>query len=172
MLRALRRSDFYEATPNGLRVINSSTLNKEARQWRRLNYGAGGAGGSTPGTYLIQLLNASIGLTPDRRPGFVLPPGFWIRNGERVAPGQPGTAQFFPRGQAGGTGARGRPNAVRMTQGIRATNFLDAAPREISRSLAPAYLTMYREFYNSQAGKAHFETINVKAPRPRTFRLR
>lgn len=170
LLRALRRDDFFRATPNGLSIINVAALNREARQWARLNYGAGSAAGSPPGVYVMELLNASIGLPPNPRPPFRLPPGFWIRNGERVPPGEPGTAQFFPRGLARGTGARGRPNVARMTRGIQATNFLDAGVREMARQVAPAYLTMYREFYNSQVGKAHFQRLGVRAPRPRSFR--
>ena len=168
--RALRSPDFYRATPKGLGIINTSRLNQEARHWRRLNFGAGAAGGAGPRSFPIDLLQASVGLEPDRRPGFVLPPGFWMRNGERVAPGKPGTAQFFPRGIRG-SGARGRANAARFTRGIRATNFLDAGVKEVADKIMPSYLTMYREFYNSKVGKTHFQRINVVAPRPRTFRV-
>ena len=172
--RALCASDFYEATPNGVSIVNRARLDQEAKHWRRLNFGTqGGAGGNNPGTYRIELLNASLGLEPDRRPGFALPPGFWLKNGERVAPGQPGTAQFLPRGVkgSGALGARGRANSARFTRGIRATNFLDAGVKVLAQEMLPAYLTMYREFYYSEIGKQHFDRIQVKAPRPRTFRL-
>lgn len=185
LLRALRSTGFYSATANGVAIINMDLLDRAARQWRRLNFGAGGGADKPPGHYALELLDASIGLSPDPRPAFALPPGFWIRNGERVAAGEAGTAAFYPRsfaiqeseaGKTGkrvtpvsGLGARGRATGFRMTRGIRATNFLDAGVKEVANTLAPSYLTMYQEFYRSQLGRAHFDAIKVVAPRPRTF---
>lgn len=166
LLRALQSPSFYEATPNGLRFINTSLLNREARHWRRLNFGAGAQGGPGPRSFPIDLFQASIGLEPDRRPGFRLPPGFWLRNGERVAPGRPGTAEFHP-------GRDSSANPAMMTRGIRATNFLDAGVRRIANEIGPAYLNMYRQFYNDVQSRVRAEAqLRVRAPQPRSLRFR
>lgn len=178
--RALASSDFFRATPDGLLFINVGILNKEARHWRRLNFGAGAAGGSAPGSFPVDLFNVSLGLEADRRPSFTLPPGFWLgTDGKPVPPGTPGTSQFFPlqarggRYTANGRPVEGRPNAAVRTRGIQATNFLDAGVRRIANELGPAYLAMYRDFFNDGARRSNYErTFNVRAPRPRSINFR
>lgn len=173
LLRAIQNRNFYQATSDGLRFINRRILDQEAQHWRRLNFGAGGAAGESPRRFNFEMLaQASFGLAPDPRPAFVIPPGFWIRSGERVRAGGP-PAAFFPRGGAAGVGARGRPSPLRMTRGIRATNFLDAGIRRIANDLGPTMIGLYRDFYHDTSARTRYEeTYRVTAPRPRAMRFR
>lgn len=176
--RALARKSFYRATKYGIEIINARDLDEEAQQWRRLNFGAGSAAGQGPRVFTATLFNAAIGLEPDPRPGFSLPPGYWLTNGpngERVRSG----GQFYPVGGREMADRRdlgrhrlGRPSQATRTRGIEAANFLDAGVRSIADNIGPMYLDMYRKFYNSPVGKKHFETIKVRAPQPRIMKFK
>jgi hypothetical protein len=166
--RALNQPGQVEATPFTLRFINRDILDQEARQWRRLNYGAGGGseGGITaPAQFPVQwdgLVVATMGLPPDTRPGFTIPQGMFVTpGGERV---RPSTAR---RGQD--TFRVGNPNRRFPTAGIASSNFLDGGVRRLVTALPISYLDMYTRLYNNAARSAHI-TLRVGAtmvpPRP------
>lgn len=149
--KALARKDLFEATPDGLRWLNETMLNAEARHWKRINFGAGGLGQGSF-THFNATFNglvlASFGYDEPARPAFKMPRGFWIGpGGERVAAGQnpAGSDLFYPpsRRPAGvrglnGQGA-GRRQQGRRTRGIRGKNFLDAGLARIATELPRAY---------------------------------
>lgn len=134
--RAIQSPDFFEATFEGLLWANVQRLNAEAKQWMRVNYGAGGIAGEAPGRFQVKwgnLVVATLGLRPNPRRAFRLPRGYWVGEG-----GQRGGNRFFPVGEQP-AGIRGRPSRARMTQGIAASNFLDAGVRRIAHEFPVAY---------------------------------
>lgn len=99
LLRALGSPNFFRVTGTEIDFINVALLNKEAMHWRRLNFGTrGGARLKPPARFDIRwgsLLVGSLGLVPDVRPPFRLPPGVWV---------QPGI--FYPFGEMASMGSK------------------------------------------------------------------
>lgn len=156
--RALLDPGMVEADDRGVRFINTAILDREARQWRRLNYGAGGKAGTPPAQFPLQwggVVVATLGLPADPRPAFRIPRGYWIGpDGKRVGAGAGNTDRFYPvsttsgdinRGEA----FRGRPSPGRVTAGIAAANFLDAGVRRIANEIPSAYLRLYAEWHEN-----------------------
>jgi hypothetical protein len=159
---ALARREQVEATAGSLKFINTTILNKEARQWRRLNFGAGGRAGTSPRQFQVEwagLVVGAMGLEPDPRPAFALPAGFWVEpgGGGRQRAGAPGSGEFYPASMRP-AGIRGAPQKRRMTAGIHAANFLDAGVRRIADEFPKAYQAMYRELYSDKAARKKIET--------------
>lgn len=152
--RALQREDMILATSTGLSFINVDVLDAEAKQWRRINFGAGGKAGQggTPATVPIVwdgLVVASLGLPPDPRPPFRIPRGYWIAgSGERIGAGKGFGDEFYPVGAI--RGRRGRPSPARMTAGIAASNFMDRGVAAIAGGIPPAYAALYRERFDTR----------------------
>lgn len=166
--RALNHPDQVEVTPFTLRFINRDILDQEARQWRRLNFGAGGGseGGITPPQqFPVQwdgLVVATLGLPPDPRPGFTIPQGRFVTpGGERVRPSaaRRGQDAFY----------LGNPNRRFPTAGIASSNFLDGGVRRLVTALPISYLDMYTRLFETAARNQH---ISMKvgevmiSPRP------
>lgn len=173
---ALRRS--WDADADSIRIIDTRQLAKEAKHYRRLNFGAGGGGQegdlSPPDAYSLRVtgtraFNMIIGLAPDPRPAFRLPRGVWISGGgERVPASQSsvGADRFFPASELP-NGVTGRLPKGRGTRGIAARNFLDAGVRRIARETLPAYEGLYRDVFYSKQGPSLKKRIGVTvAPRP------
>lgn len=165
LLRAIKAPDFFRATPQGIQFINVERLNREARQWKRLNFGAGGGAVRPPGQFGVEfngLLAATLGLTPDPRPGFKLPPGFWLgADGVVQRRGTPGTGRFFPVGG---------PQKY-ATYGIVGTNFLDAGVRRIAQAIGPTYYGLFQGHLQEALDKAFAAKapqVDFKVP---TFRV-
>lgn len=162
LLRAIKAPDFFRATATGLQFINTSRLDREAKQWKRLNFGAGAGAIRPPGRYEVSfngLLVATLGLTPDPRPGFKMPPGFFLGpNGRVQRGGEPGTGMFYPTG---------RP-LMSPTYGIVGTNFLDAGVRRIARELGPVYFGLMQGHLDQALTKAFGDrapSVDFKVPR-------
>lgn len=166
--RALNQPGQVEVTPFTLRFINRDLLNQEARQWKRLNYGAGGGseGGITPPQqFPVQwdgLVVATLGLPPDPQPGFTIPQGRFVTpGGERVRPSaaRRGQDAFY----------LGNPNRRFPTAGIASSNFLDGGVRRLVTALPISYLDMYTRLFETAARNQH---ISMKvgevmiSPRP------
>lgn len=159
LLRALQAPDFFEATPNVLRWGNTARLNQEAKQWRRLNFGAGGAAGESPRQFPMQwgnFVGAAIGLEPDPRPPFRIPTGYWVSGGSRAS-GITAGAEFYPRGEQP-PGRLGRPSKARMTAGIAASNFLDAGVRRIAEEYPKAMSTMVGRLWSDRPTRTRIHT--------------
>lgn len=148
--RALRSNRNVKAGPRTLSLYDKRFMDEQAAQWWRINFGAGGigAGSNNPQTYPLRTAKGATLLTlaitgRTSRP-FQLPPGVFIgADGSRVPRGDapPGSNPFyFAGGQAPPAGfGRGSMGKERLTRGITATNFLDAAARRLSVELGPAY---------------------------------
>lgn len=157
---ALRRAlgsdkGHVEADEYGLRFLNTAVLNEEAKQWRRLNYGAGGKAGQAPHQFNLEwggVVVATLGLPADPRPAFKIPRGYWIGpDGKRVGAGGGSSDRFYPVGTTSadinrGEAFRGRPSPARMTAGIAASNFIDAGVRRIANEIPSAYINLYAQW--------------------------
>lgn len=156
LLRALQSDSMYRATSRGLYFIDTDVLDREARQWRRLNFGAGGGGpeGSMipPKRFPVTGLGLMIGIEPDPRPAFRIPRGMWIsQSGKRVGASQDAVGQdaFYPGTLGEGLDptdaksysrtyrAGGSLGRAKMTRGIAARNFMDPPVRLIGRRIKP-----------------------------------
>lgn len=158
LAHALGREDFFRGTPDGIGLANRSMLDKEARQWHRLNFGARPASGDSPGRFPLTwdgLVVGAIGLPAEPSAPFVLPRGVWIgEGGTREQAGGSRTGQFYPQSQRAalaGRGVLGRPGGVRRAGGIRAWNFLDAGIATIATEIGPAYQNLYDRWLASSA---------------------
>lgn len=176
---ALASPEFFEATPDGIRFINTDLLNREAKQWARLNFGAAPAGqGSLPPMQVMMgdTNIGSIGLNEGARPGFMIPRGLW-RDGE-----------FHPFGEQATTemGREASDDIVRTkkpTKGIENRNFLDrglytmmggkAGRGGTSGSANKALPNMYIDALNRNGSKLAQDVIRRgNTIRPRTVRVR
>jgi hypothetical protein len=166
---AIAAPSFFQATDDGLRFVNVQVLNKEAKHWHRLNFGAAPQGAGSGSQYQVEwggLVIAALGFDEGPSPAFFIPRGFWLHNGERQKPGE-GVGEFYPVGELPpGTSVRGRPTAKRQTQGIVARNFFDAGLRRIAEDYPVALQDLYREWWNqAKRGRGPLSAV-VSAPRP------
>lgn len=173
--RAIASAGFVRGTYDGIGFANNTLLDTEARQWHRLNFGAGSAAGPRPRRFQASIggtVIAALGLEDTPSAPFVLPAGVWttVGGGERQRAGA-GLGWFFPQSERP-AGILGRPNRARITRGIRAWNFLDAGIEFLAENLGPAYEGLYRDWWESaQRGVGPFsrvDTINI----PRLARSR
>jgi hypothetical protein len=158
--RAIRDRRFWYATATEIKFINKDLLDKEARHWRRLNFGAGAGAITPPGQFQLalgsQMIGAAIGLAPDPRPAFTLPRGFFLGSGGQwQPPGTPGTGVFIPLGKT--------PRST--THGIVATNFLDAGVKRLLREIGIQYLGLLEDFVRTMAeGESGSVSGSVRIP--------
>jgi hypothetical protein len=159
MLGALSAEGFVVGTETGIDFGNIAILNSTARQWARLNYGAGGAAGPGGARFAVRwgaMEVASLGLEGGPRPGFRLPRGFWFSGGSRAFGRTPG-AEFYPVGHVPSGWLKGqstRPDRARMTRGIRGEHWLDAGIAVIAEGLGPKYRAIYDDIYLEAKGIA------------------
>lgn len=144
---ALDSAEFSVATEDGILFANTEMLNSRARQWHRLNFGAGQGG--QPRTFQVtwgSMAAFSIGMEDEEpSPGFRLPAGYWIEPG----------GEFYPIGELeempGAPMKRTRRTATYTeggpTRGIPAEEWLDAGVQRIAQLLPPAYNNVYREVF-------------------------
>lgn len=181
--RAISSSNFFRADGDGLQFINAGQLDTEAKQWHRLNFGAGrrASEGRTRGLYQIRwggLVAATIGLDDGPSGPVFMPSGFWVGGGEI---GRPGT------GKAAGQQVRGKSTTSQMfmptrgparfgTAGIAARRFLDTGVREIAKALPLAYQDYYREIFkeakNDPTSHMAIHLQGSPSPRPQKVSVR
>lgn len=188
LLRAIGAPDFFEVTDRGIKFINEERLTREAKHWRRLNFGtAGGAPVSPPrefqmdwGVLLQGRSSPRLGLAPDVRPAFRIPRGVFVEPGifypmSEVAGVRRGTVTGVV-GRPGRTGRRAadkrvnsrtfRADTGQMTRGIASTNFLDRGVAAIARNMLPEFELLMREYYGRTLPPAFRQRI-----RPRTRQI-
>lgn len=168
--QAILEPDFIRATYDGIGFANTDVLDRMARQWHRLNFGAGAAAGPAPGRFQVHwgsAVIAAFGYTDTPSAPFTLPPGAWFEpgTGRRQKFGASRNGWFFPGKGRGPIG----------TKGIRAWQFLDAGLAFIAESIGPAYEGLYREWFESAkrgvGPLSRVETVPVPAPRRQGFRV-
>lgn len=170
ILKAALASDaMIEAGPDGFSFINENHLDRAARHWRRINFGAGAAAGQAPAVYQVRgsnLTAAALGLEPNPSPSFLIPRGYWVgggsgRGGRALKGAGERGSEFYPVGEAP-KGVRGRPNNARVTRGIAASNFLDPGIRYVAQQMIPTY-TRLVEGHLNRAFRGRKPTIYVAA---------
>lgn len=161
------QDNIFRASAEKLEFINEVGLTRAARQWARLNWGAGDAGtGSLAPTEVrfSNLVIASIGLQEQARPAFGIPPGFWKNAEGKSVPGGTGRNDaFYPT----------RVGPMRPTVGIRAWNFLDAGTARLARELGPVHQRLFRDVVDAskRVGRPFVATVVRPGDRAR-LRLR
>jgi hypothetical protein len=168
--QAILSPEFIRATYDGIGFANTDVLDRMARQWHRLNFGAGAAAGPGPRRFSVHWSSAvvgSFGFTDTPSAPFVLPQGFWVEPGTKQR--QSATARggwFYP--------ARGVGRVI-QTKGIRAWQFLDAGMESIANNLGPAYEALYKDwFVSARRGVgplSRVTEVKVSAPRRLSFRV-
>lgn len=143
---ALQDASFFEASPTSIQMIDVGVLNSRAKQWARLNFGAGAAGAASPGSRhfplrISNLVVASLGLEAGPRPSFLIPRGYFL--GESHSAARAGKDAFFLAGE--GPTPEARSTEMMMTRGIRAEHFLDNGIAVIAQRLGPEYLEYVKD---------------------------
>jgi hypothetical protein len=163
---AIESEEFIRATYDGIGFANNDVLDRMARQWHRLNYGAGEAAGAGPRQFTVHwgsAITASFGLTDTPSSGFMLPRGFW----------RDPSGKFLSRGEAGWFYPNRKGPGPTPTRGIRAWNFLDAGIESIANNIGPAYEGLYKDWFESAARGvgplSRVEDIKVPAPKRLAF---
>ena len=153
MLSALQRqSNIFEANARGITFLpDVAQLDREARQWYRLNFGARPNFGRSPGRFEVSISNIflfSLGFESGPSEPFRIPRGFWIEGGSPVEAGAPGTSEFYParvaKRKLGLNRGRGRAQqdanlffqGRKQARGITAEHFLDAGLRRFTDDLS------------------------------------
>lgn len=160
MLKALSSSGFFIARYDGVSFINAANLDRAARQWYRLNFGAGAKGANTrrPGEYTMRFFGQpTLPLSLNRfgpSPAYRMPPGLWTHNDGRSAPGSPiqgaqGTHFFMP---SSSYDKRLYPvYDARLSRGFRGMNFLDAGIRTLSQEIPKGWTQLMLEWFKESA---------------------
>lgn len=182
LLAALRSPQMFRGTYDGIGFVNTTMLDKEARQWHRLNFGAKGTAGGGAITRAVTatwdgIVIGAFGFTDESSSkGFALPRGVWVgAGGEREQAGASRTGMFYPQSERkllSGRGILGRPNDRRMTKGIRAWNFLDEGVKVLAAELGPAYSDLYAGWFASASRGAGPLSGQVNLPPPRVTPFR
>jgi hypothetical protein len=163
ILRGILQDNFVSSDARGIYIGDTGRLDAGARQWRRLNYGAGGAAGGTAETFNLRWSNIELMLEEpgSARPPFRIPAGRWFG------------AAFYPSSElkvitpfgATSRGTRGRnPFAdsrrqeARMTRGIRGQHWIAAGLRSVAENAPEAYSTILRKLW-AQGDKAMKEQL-------------
>ncbi len=167
MRRALNNAQFFTASPDGLVFGNTAMLDREAKHWHRLAFGAGDRGEGSFEVYDVTLEGltiAALGFNETESPAFYMPYGLFtdpttggVINAGKVARGG---SQFKPSRPA-----PGRPKWFK-TKGIQGKPFLEAGLRRLARDL-PVALEVYGEQLADEAlagiGEGHRLVTTGKA---------
>lgn len=142
-----------------------TSLGGQGALWRQINYGALPSSGKTPKSYAVLLDNGGgfvLQLANNPVPAGVLrrPRGRWKdASGNFVPPSEGGDDRFVPRR---------RSAAVIPLKGSRATQFLDAAPRELQKRWGPAYTRMWNDVISSATRRTRLERGGLPVPKRQT----
>ncbi len=139
MLRALKE---YTAFGDAFAVhfINQLGFDSAAKQWARLNYGAGSRGHPTKEVFPLLLAGATVGPPlvdkGDTRPAFTMPVGVFVDSGGKaIVNGYRGDGgALFPSKQSG---IRSVDHI--STEGIEAQNFFNRGLEVLAKILPVAY---------------------------------
>lgn len=158
MLDALSDDEFCRGTRDGIGFGNVTLLDRTARQWHRLNFGARPQRSkhrSYPVTVGGLFLGAFGMLDEEPSAGFILPEGIWrSEDGTREPAGASRTGQFFPAHVQARSPQLGKQRVIpasrtaerSFTRGIEAWNFLDAGPRTLAQNIGPTYEAVYNKW--------------------------
>jgi hypothetical protein len=179
-------------TEEGIFFVDEQRLDKEAKHWRRLNFGAKGTAitGRTPSRFPLRFDDVTlytVGFPDESRPSFTLPPGYFQSpEGGRVPfqRSRSGMDQFFPvtkkthpseGNKVSSTfqnsvvtkafsGGRAGGRRGIPTRGIKPRNFMDAGLKRMVKELPPAYTRMVKGWLEDAEKSIQLPPIvNVRA---------
>jgi hypothetical protein len=158
LLNAIQDPEFCYGDENGIYIANTKILDAKARQWRRLNYGAGGAAGGGAEMYTVNWsdLDAFVLAEPgSKRPGFSLPAGRWIGDEFYPASELEGDTGPVSVGQHHSLRGTGRNSTAVQTKGIQGKHWIGAGLKIIAEQLAPEYDALFRKLWDAadEAGR-------------------
>jgi hypothetical protein len=169
-----------EVSRDSINLLDTAYLDRIAAHWRRLNYGTEGSIGQKPvPAFPLRFAEGSAGSLMDRtrpRPGFTMPPGFFVGPNGRIVPfsgARAGSDQFFLHAQNPGveqTAAedadffntrpkrlklglpplpveRFLPGKGRKSRGIRGYRFTDSGLRYLAREYPNRLLTVAEQWF-------------------------
>jgi hypothetical protein len=179
---AITSPNFFSADANGIHM-NMGFLSREARQWARLNFGAGekGRGGAGKKTvYIGHMAVAALGFDDGARPAMKMPLGYFADAGGKLVGKGAKPYQYIPMatipksktGKAGyrmavnpETGKRTKIKGIKPVGSYEGERFLDAAIASLTNKqtgIGPAYEKLYRDLWN----KGKTRTAQQGAARP------
>jgi hypothetical protein len=166
MLRSVLASeDFVTSDSRGIYIGNTAELDARARQWRRLNYGAGSDAGGGAQIFTLRWSNQQFFLEEPGgvRPPFRIPAGSWF--GEEFYPTSEREAQNQYVSRVTGRKIRSlrgwhtkafglesndvRRQKARMTRGIRGRHWLGAGIGLIAEDLPEAYSAAVNKLFKA-----------------------
>lgn len=195
MLRSvLAAPSFFRATPDSLLFINEARLNKAAKQWARLNAGAGARAGSARRPMEVRWSNVvvgvlGVGMAP--RPSYSMPRGYWFARSEgavvSASAGRRGRDEFYPAGTGpfrgrtrverrvkggdpAGPGLMAGRGGKRPSKGFRGRQFLDAGTDRIADQYPKLLSQLYRNLWDAGVAGAAGSGAPVTGPRPRRLK--
>jgi hypothetical protein len=139
----LAAPDFVVGTEKGITVGDIDTLDEEAKQWYRLNFGAGAAAGGPAPDVSMKFSNLSSFVLQLDRPAskaFSIPAGYWI-GGDSFYPDRVLPQGFNPR-----TAVR---QQRRPTRGIRGEHFIEAGFTPLAENIGPAYTRVMQDIFQA-----------------------
>ena len=173
--RALSQGDYLVGDARGITMV-TGPLDRAARQWARLNFGALGRGqGSLPPRTITfgDLVIAVVGLEEGPRPGFSLPAGYWLPGGDGNGPdpARRGSDAFYVssrthdrigrlRARQAGSSGRPRQGSV-LSKGIASRNFLDQGVHRIAVELPREYQLAYTQLFRRGIATVRPGNVNV-----------
>ena len=183
MLRqVLASEDFVTYDDKGIYIGNTRALDARARQWRRLNYGAGSAAGGGAEIFTLRWSNQQFTLEEPgaARPPFRIPAGSWY--GEEFYPTSEREAQnkyvsrvtgrkirslrgFYTKAFALESDQVKRQKA-RMTRGIRGRHWLGAGIEVIAEDLPHAYSAAINKLFQAGDKEIRRAVYQAGATRP------
>lgn len=172
--RAIASPFFYETSNRHISIINETLLNKEAKQWHRLNFGAEPRGAGSSGRATVHwsgMLAASFGFDEGPSPAFSIPPGWFVDPGSFATQqrGSRGSGLFYPISGKHPRITKTPQTIVRTspTRGIVAANFFDAGLRSLAENLPHVYERSYATIFNDATSRATATAGGVHTVRPR-----
>lgn len=152
---AIMNRNLAVGTAEGIFYVDEHRLDREAKHWRRLNFGAVGTAvtGRQAQRFKFRFDDVTlytVGFPDEARPAFSMPPGiFEDASGEKVGRSVSRAGQdafiWIRGGKNMAAGVRKIVDPpVPITRGIKPRNFLDAGLRRMVRDLPPAYNRMVK----------------------------
>jgi hypothetical protein len=160
--RAVGSPNFYRASKDGIDFINPVWMDSQARQWYRINFGAGARGRSTPAaaparfTLLGDVVTASPLAAFSAGRASPLPPGYWMsgRSGDTAVDwdaSRRGGDSFYLRSGLKGKKVPGNlfqflSNTWTPSLGFAGNRYLDAGVVALYRNLGFEYDKLIQEW--------------------------
>lgn len=172
MLQALSDPQFFSASYNGISFINNAVLDRKAKQWYRLNFGAGAEGRSgqyKPKEYRIRFFDTAVGTISlkgyEPSKPYAIPSGFFVspQSGKTVRAGGSRGDIFVPlRSSSAKTVRRKLPGPVPkrhlykggMSRGFGGFHFFDPGVAYIARAWPAASTALLNEWVSEAVASA------------------